>query len=258
MGMSRLFRGNDRETRTAVAVKVCRGDVDAGCARFLCEIHMLRALRNPQIVAHVTDGNLVSGLPFLVTQWVPHPTLAGILARYRPLPASAVVRFGVSLLQALEFVHNQGIVHRDISPGNVLVDPFGRVTLLDFGLAHIAVKEQPGLTDEGMTVGTPAYMAPEQLLGHFSISSDVYAVGAILHEALAGARSFAAENDEVEARLHRDAPRLHVPGAPESLTRLIARSLRRDPSRRPATARDFASALQATVPRSDGPLFPSR
>jgi hypothetical protein len=62
----------------------------------------------------------------------------------------------------------------------------------------------------------------------------------------------------VEARLHRDAPRLHVPGAPESLTRLIARSLRRDPSRRPATARDFASALQATVPRSDGPLFPSR
>jgi len=206
-GMAEVCRGFDHVLGREVAVKVmlaALADVDR--QRFASESHLLAGLNNPHLVtlldAGVDDRDGASR-PWLVMELVTGGTLASRLAD-GPLPAQEVATIGSGLATALSHVHANGIVHRDVKPSNVLVTGTGLTKLADFGVARL-VDEQSDLTGTGFTIGTAAYLAPEQVRGLPQTgASDVYALGLVLLEALTGQRAYTGTPIEAAlARLYR-------------------------------------------------------
>jgi len=249
-GMAEVVEAHDRKLDRRVAVKLLRnGSVDPRAReRFVREAQHAARFSHPNVVS-VYDVGDADGQPFLVMELVEGKSLAEILAARRTLPVDEAFAITDSLLAALIAAHEQGLVHRDVKPGNVLVTRDGRVKLADFGIAKAAEAMTAGLTATGQVMGTPNYLSPEQVEGHDATAkTDLYATGVVLYEMLTGAPPFTAEHPLAVALAHRDvpAPRLDEqrPDLPVGLAGVVARALEKDPARRYASAKEMRAALK--------------
>lgn len=258
-GMSRVFRATQRSLRRQVGVKMMRRELlqeQALEERFTAEGIALAALRHPNIVSVLDVGRTDDGQLYMIMEYVDGGDLRQLLEREGRLPVAECLTLGAQLLSGLAEAHGSGIIHRDIKPSNVLVaalkDGSRIMKLVDFGIAKL-VQPRSGAaaTRHGVVVGTPGYMAPEQLLGmEVSAASDLYAFGIVLFEMLTGRRPFVARDEFELAQLTMltPAPRLRElldqPG-PAGLDELIAALLAKNPKDRPQSAADVKARLVA-------------
>jgi len=238
-GMGRVLRVFDQSLNREVAVKILRRKHDsASRMRFLREARAAGTLHHPNIV---TVHDVSSEGDFLVMELVEGESLAGRLKREKQLPPDEVRRIGAELLAALTTAHRAGIIHRDIKPANILLDASGSVKLTDFGIASFGDSE---LTSTGQLIGTPAYMAPEQLRGRrVDERADVYGAGATLFEAATGIRL----NNKDEQVPDPRRVVLETTGD-AALADAIAHAVREKEAERCPTAPAFAEALASRAP----------
>ncbi|HSK05016.1 MAG TPA: serine/threonine-protein kinase, partial [Kofleriaceae bacterium] len=253
-GMSEVFRALDRATGETVAVKVISDGPEHHSARFAREVELLAELSHPGIVRYVDHGETPAGELFLAMEWLDGEDLRSRLDR-APLSIGEAVTLAARVADALGAAHARGIVHRDLKPSNLFL-PGGRidqVKVLDFGIAHREGRTQ--LTQTGLMVGTPGYMAPEQAGNHDDIDAraDVFALGCVLFHCLTGAPPF--DGDSAVAILAKilfgEAPKVSElwPEVPEDLDALVARMLAKEPALRPSDGANLAAALAALGPR---------
>ncbi|HEX7836899.1 MAG TPA: serine/threonine-protein kinase, partial [Kofleriaceae bacterium] len=226
-GMGTVFRARDPISGEAVAVKVISDERGHQTERFAREIKVLSELSHPGIVRYISHGVTPSGELFLVMEWIDGEVLKARLER-GPLTVSDAVTLATRVAEALGAAHAHGVVHRDLKPSNLIL-PGGRidqVKVLDFGIAQREGKTQ--LTQTGMMLGTPGYMAPEQARasGQIDARADVFALGCVLFQCLTGTPPF--DGDTTAAILAKilfgPAPRVSElwPDVPESLDALVA------------------------------------
>jgi hypothetical protein len=239
-GMSDVHRAVDERTGVAVAVKLVRSG-DAELARRLAqEVQLLEGFTHPGLV-RLLDTGVAGDQAYLVMELVEGPTLAQRL-RAGPLTPAATAELGATLADALAYVHASGIVHRDIKPPNVLLTPEGRPKLADFGIARVV--DASSLTLAGTTLGTAAYMAPEQLQYHqVGPAADVWSLGIVLLECLTGRRVYEGAAAEVVAR-RLASPRPLPADLPAPWRLVLSGMLEHRPEARLAAA-DVASMLPA-------------
>ena len=225
--MGAVFEAEDLALQRTVAIKLLAG-VTPSDRGFLREARALSRLQHHGIV-QLYDAGADEGDAYLVLELVRGQNLRDLMGS-GPLPGDEVARIGRELAEALAHAHSLGVVHRDLSPGNVLLDERGRVRLADFGIARLS---EATATVGGEVWGTPAYMAPEQVAGEtVGPPADIYALGLVLLEALTGERAFPGSPTEAGfARLQRDP---HVPdGLPGGWTPLLRSMTARQPGDRP-------------------------
>ena len=248
-GAARVYLARDPAGQK-LALKVLHPElkVSVMADRFLREIRLVAQLHHPLIVP-VIDSGEQDWLVYFVMPYVEGPTLRDTLDRERTLSTDATRRLGAELLDALACAHEADIVHRDVKPANIVMSEAGAV-LLDFGIARaVAASGRDLLTQSGMTVGTSAYMSPEQVTAEADLDqrSDLYAVGCVLFECLAGRPPFTGPNENVVLQLHMHEPPVDVrkyrPDTPSALADAIARALRKSRPERWQTARDMRNAL---------------
>lgn len=265
-GMGLVFLARDASLKRDVAVKVLApivaGDETAR-ARFKREAEAAAAVQHPNVVGVYQVGELPrSQLPFFVMQYVEGPTLAD--ARGRVLPEARVRRLFTDVAEALAAAHRRKVVHRDVKPGNVILDgESGRAVVLDFGIAAALHSRRRSssmslrLTSEGMYLGTPTYMSPEQASGDVvTEKSDVYSLGVLAYELLVGAPPFEGNIAQVLSAQVRDRPpSLHDrrPDVSDELAAAIERCLEKDPARRPAAEELLAFLEPGEKPRLEWP-----
>lgn len=250
-GMATVYLARDVRHDRDVAIKVLRPDLSAivGPDRFLREIRITAKLEHPHILALIDSGE-TAGYLWYVLPYVPGESLRQKVSRQGPLPIDEAVAITHQVASALDYAHRQGVVHRDIKLENILLFE-GAARLMDFGIA-LAVQEAgtERLTETGFSIGTPAYMSPEQASGTQPVDgrSDIYSLACVLYEMLAGDPPFTGTNVQaLLARKQLEAPRpLRTvrPTVPIAVERAVARALRTTPADRFETAGQFAVALQ--------------
>src|SRR4029079_8531594 len=247
-GMATLWRAMDEQLDREVAVKLLRpqhGNDPGFAGRFKQEARSAGSLSHPNIVSvydYGTDAETQG--QFIVIQLVDGEDLAAILKQHGTLETDDAVRIAIGVASALEAAHRRGIVHRDVKPGNILIDQDVKVT--DFGIAR-AVSEA-SMTVTGTTLGSVHYFSPEQARGdEVTGQSDVYALGIVLYEMLTGRRPFEGDSAAGVAlkRLSEDPvpPTEHGP-VPPGLSAIVMHALERDPAKRYPDAGAFAEALR--------------
>ena len=250
--MAEVWEGSDAVLARPVAVKRLHAHLAAqpGVAeRFRREAIAAARLVHPGIVA-IYDAREDGDDAYLVMELVRGPDLRGLLRdRGGRLSPRAAVHLAAQVADALHYAHENGIVHRDVKPGNILCDG-DRAKVADFGIAKAAVAGDADVTQDGAVVGTAAYLAPEQVSsGPVDPRTDVYSLGVVLYEMVCGRRPFEADNDLALAiqRLDRDPmrPRQLVAGVPRPLEDVILKAMARDPDDRFASAADLRAALLA-------------
>ncbi len=257
-GMGEVYRARDARLERDVALKVLPADAAADSDRrhrFEREARAVAALDHPHVLA-IHDVGTDGDVAYVVFELVEGETLRRRLVR-GALPPRKAVEYGIQLCRGLAAAHARGILHRDLKPENVILTRDGSLKILDFGLAKLALGPEGGegtaLTTEtrpGILMGTVGYLAPEQAWGQAADArSDVFAVGVVLYEMLAGVRPFRGETgpEVLAALLKEDPPELVSPAGPvpPSLDRLVRRCLEKDPEDRFQSARDVAFALEA-------------
>ncbi len=252
-GMAVVYLAHDMQHGRDVAVKVMRAEVASavGVERFLQEIRIESSLQHPHILP-LHDSGTVDGLPYYVMPYVEGETLRSRLDRERQLPVPEALRITRQIAEALGYAHRHGIVHRDIKPENVLLS--GNDALVaDFGIARaVSAAGTERLTDTGIAVGTPAYMSPEQC-GGSSIDgrSDLYALGCVLFEMLAGEPPFSGRTAQAVVARHMQErpPSITVvrPTVPPSTVRALEITLAKVPADRFQTAEQFVAALEPSA-----------
>jgi len=251
-GMGVVYRAWDRQLGETVAIKTLRTDFAAGdpaaLERFKQEIRLARKITHRNVV-RTHDIGEVDNLYYITMEYVEGQSLKHLIQARGPLPVNAVLTVGKQLCRALEVAHEQGVIHRDIKPHNLIVEPSGTLKVMDFGIARLATRTE-GMTQAGMTVGTPEYMAPEQLMGMaVDFRADLYAAGAVLFESLTGRPPFVADSaiTLVAMRLAQSPPSPSELNrdVPEPLGALVLRTLSREPEGRPQSAAELFQALDA-------------
>jgi len=248
-GMAVVWRAEDTELSRTVAVKVLRDQFARDpefLDRFRSEARAAAGLNDPGVVS-VYDVGEDGGRHFLVMEYVAGSDLKDVIRAEAPLPAHRVVEIGARIARAVAAAHAQGLVHRDIKPQNVLVAPDGRMKVADFGIARAV--SAAGLTAPGIVMGTVHYVAPEQAVGQpATLASDVYSIGVVLYEMLAGKVPFEADSSlgvAMKIMGEDPAPLSEVnPRAPEVLVRIVERAMSRDPASRYQDAGALADALE--------------
>jgi serine/threonine protein kinase/tetratricopeptide (TPR) repeat protein len=253
-GMGVVYAARDERLDRLVAVKtmLSLANDETARKRFWREARAAASVNHPN-VCHIYEIGEHGGEPFIAMELLEGEALAERLGR-GPLSVSETVPIGLGVLSALQALHARGIVHRDLKPSNVFLTPHG-VKLLDFGLARPSDPELAqslgsvtGLTRTGMMVGTPHYMAPEQVTGEaVDARSDLFAAGAVLFEMLAGRPAFAGRNlvEVLHATLYEQPPALAGSPAVAAADRVIRRALAKRPADRPASAEAMAEELRA-------------
>jgi eukaryotic-like serine/threonine-protein kinase len=244
--VAEVFRAQDERLARPVAVKLFRGDAAEELQRHEAEMRTLARLDHPSLVT-VYDAGDDAGQPYLVMQLVEGDTLAGELGRGALGPQRAAT-YGAALADALAYVHEQGFVHRDVKPANVLIAGDGRVHLADFGIARLV--DSAHVTRTGDVLGTPAYFAPEQVSGGaVGPAADVYALGLMLLECLTGRRPFEGTAMEVAmARVNRDP---EVPATVPARWRDLLRAMTARDAAHRITAAQAADALRRLAAGED-------
>jgi len=262
-GMGEVWRATDTLLERIVAVKLLRESLAQDpvvSERFRREALLAAQISHPNM-AGVFDYVQSHDRPGIVMEFVDGETLAERLARGGSLAVGEAVRICMGLLAALASAHDTGIVHRDVKPGNVMLTASGDIKVTDFGIARAASDHT--LTETGMVIGTAHYLAPEQVSGgQATPSSDLYAVGAILYEMLAGRRPFEAPTPIAVAmkRLTEDPAPLRTlrDDVPEPVTLVVDRALARDPSGRYGSAAEMRTALESALASSQPATQPQR
>ncbi|PRY67950.1 serine/threonine-protein kinase [Glaciihabitans tibetensis] len=246
-GMGEVWQATDLVIGRTVAIKILKDEYlgDPGfLERFRAEARHA-ALVNHEGIANVFDYGEEDGSAFLVMELVPGEALSTILERERVLSSDRVLDIVAQTANALHAAHSAGLVHRDIKPGNLLITPEGKVKITDFGIARIA--DQVPLTATGQVMGTVQYLSPEQASGHpASPTTDIYSLGIVAYEALAGRRPFTGESQVAiaMAQINEAPPELPVTIA-EPVRNLVYSCIAKNPADRPASSAHLARAAQA-------------
>jgi eukaryotic-like serine/threonine-protein kinase len=257
-GMATVYLARDMKHQRLVALKVLHADLAAtlGPERFRREITTAAQLQHPHLLGVFDSGETSDGQLWFTMPYVEGQTLRQRLARTPQLPVDEVLRVMHEIASALDYAHEQGLVHRDIKPENILLSRRGDALLADFGIARALAREPgmgstaPGLTVTGAAVGTPQYMSPEQASGERDLDarSDVYALGTVCYEMLAGEPPFSGPSVQaiVAKMLTTDAPSLRVlrPAVSPALDGAVQRALSRVPADRWPTAGEFVRAME--------------
>ena len=253
-GMGAVYRAHDMRLERDVAIKVVRAellhDPDAR-TRFRREAQVVARLQHPGIVSVFDYGTLPEGAAFLVMEYVRGRDLRAVLREQRTLAPSRVADLMQAIAAPVDAAHQLGILHRDLKPENILLSDDGRrVKVLDFGVAKLMGgdgRPEDTLTLAGQPIGTPSYMAPEQLSGRrVTVATDIFALGVMAYEMLTGHTPFGlGPIAEIAIRQQDGAPRLaQVEDLPSEMARAIACALDPDPGRRPVSATAFAAMLR--------------
>ena len=249
-GMSSVYRGHDRMLERKVALKVLHAhflDDPEYVERFRREARAVAQLSHPHIVT-VIDRGSSDGHQFIVFEYVDGENLKQLIDRTGPLPVERAIELGIEIADALAFAHAHDLVHRDVKPQNVLIDTSGSAKVTDFGIAR-SLDVDRGVTQTGTVLGTSNYLSPEQAAGKpVTPASDVYSLGVVLYELLAGEVPFRGDNLVVVAMKHvtEHPPNLldQRPDVPPRLARAIEHALEKDPDRRFASMDAFANELR--------------
>ncbi|MCG2797775.1 MAG: protein kinase [Cellulomonas sp.] len=262
-GMGEVWEAFDESLARPVAVKALRpefADDAAQLARFRVEARNSAALSHPNI-APLFDYGEESGTAYLAMELVGGEPLSDILEAEPVLPLSRLLPILSQTARGLHYAHQMGVVHRDVKPGNLLVEATGRVRITDFGVS-LAANQTP-MTAAGMVMGTAQYLSPEQAIGRPATGvSDLYALGIVAYEALVGHRPFTGGSavDIAVAQVNDPVPPLPATIDPR-LARLVMALLDKNPANRPQSGAELAELLDALVPRtpaSGSPVAPDR
>jgi eukaryotic-like serine/threonine-protein kinase len=249
-GMASIFRAKDLEHGREVAIKFPHPEMEADAVtfdRFKREQEIGVALDHPGVMKVFTDARRTGR--YMVMEWVEGRLLRQIINEQKKFPPERAAALLVQILDALEYIHNHGVVHRDLKPENIMVDPEDRIKLIDFGIAGMQGARRLTFAKLSQVMGTPDYISPEQVKGKRGDGrSDVYAAGIMLYEMLTGTtpfkgpNAFAIMNDRL---LNNPVPPREIdPSIAPELQEIIYRAIERDPKNRYQHAREFAWDLQ--------------
>ena len=243
-GMSVVYRARDLKHNRVVAIKVLRPELSEQIAadRFNREIEVVAGLTHPHILP-LHDSGDADGLLYYVMPFIEGETLRARVDRTGSLPVADAIRIAREIAGALGFAHRQGVVHRDVKPGNILLTGEHAV-LADFGVAHLVETDNATLTSIGLALGTPSYFSPEQATAEPEIDgrSDIYSLGCVLFEALTGQPPFTGANVRVLMKQHILDPPPQVrdlrPEVSDGLDAVVQTTLQKEPERRFQTAEE--------------------
>ena len=249
-GMGTVYRAHDRELGEDVAIKTLRADTadPSALERFRGEIRLARKISHRNVV-RTHDIGEAGGEYYITMELVEGTSLKELIVARGKLPPAAVVSIAKQLCRALEVAHEAGVIHRDIKPQNMVVESDGVLKVMDFGIARLAERAPgQGPTQQGMIVGTPDYMAPEQLMGDtIDPRVDIYAAGVVMYECLTGRLPFQAENIfTLMTRVLEETPLspAELAGVPRALSDVVMRAMSRDREQRPASAHALHELLE--------------
>jgi serine/threonine-protein kinase len=244
-GMGMVYKANDKELGEVLAIKTLKPEMmamDTGALeRFKSEIKLARKIAHRNVVRTYDLGE-VNGLYYISMEYVEGKSLKDLIVERGRLPVSIVLPIAKQLCRALEVSHDEGVIHRDIKPQNMVVQSDGVLKVMDFGIARLASRPKgSGQTEAGMVVGTPEYMAPEQLLGdELDARADLYSTGAVLYECLTGRVPLTADSAIVLiSKVLEEVPKPPievVSDIPKPLSDLVMWVLQKDREKRPASA----------------------
>jgi serine/threonine-protein kinase len=244
-GMASIYRATDLRDNRVVALKIPHPDLEADPIlfdRFQREAGIGEKLNHPKIM-RVFGGEKRSRI-YMVMEWCDGRLLRHILSEGQ-IPQDRAIRIAIGILDALEYIHANGVVHRDLKPENIMVDADDNIKLIDFGIASDAAARRLTYANFTATIGTPDYISPEQVKGKRGDGrSDIYSVGVILYEMLTGKLPFTGPSPlaAMNERLlnHPIPPRVADPSISPQLQEILYRALERDPANRYAKAQEFA------------------
>lgn len=251
-GMGIVFEAIDSELQRTVALKVMKPELAQDAAarqRFLREARAMAAVKSDHVTTIHQVGGKEDKLPYFAMEFLQGDSLERWLERRKP-SFDDTVRLGIQIARGLAAAHEKGLIHRDIKPGNIWLEaPSGRVKILDFGLARIT-HDRKNLTLKGLVMGTPAYMAPEQVEGReVDARCDLFSLGSVLYELVTGKQAFTGASSlavmVAVASKSPQPPQDLNPALPPSLAGLITRLLSKNPQGRPGSARELLEALEA-------------
>jgi serine/threonine-protein kinase len=253
-GMAEVHRGRDLRLGREVAVKVLRSDLARDPSfqvRFRREAQASASLNHPAIVAVYDTGEdrtTTGATPYIVMEYVEGETLRDVLRREGPLPPQRAMALAADICGALDFSHRNGIVHRDVKPGNVMITPQGTVKVMDFGIARAVSDSAATMTSTAAVIGTAQYLSPEQARGEsVDARSDVYSMGCMLYELVTGAPPFTGDSPVAVAYQHvREDPKLPSsinPQIPAELDAIVLKSMSKNPANRYQSAAEMRNDL---------------
>jgi serine/threonine-protein kinase len=257
-GMAEVHRGRDLRLNREVAVKVLRSDLARDPSfqvRFRREAQAAASLNHPAIVAVYDTGEdrTTSGAtPYIVMEYVEGDTLRDVLRREGRLNPRKAMELAAEICGALDFSHRNGIVHRDVKPGNVMITPQGAVKVMDFGIARAVSDSAATMTSTAAVIGTAQYLSPEQARGEgVDARSDVYSLGCLLYELATGEPPFTGDSPVAVAYQHvREDPRLPssiAPAIPPELDAILMKAMSKNPANRYQSAADMRNDLLRAV-----------
>ncbi len=238
-GMSDIYRAfdvmNGREVALKVPDQTIIGD-PAQYERFQRELQVMTTLQHPAILRGLDTGKY-NRMPYLVTEFVEGQSLRQLIESSAPMPPEQALPMVRKIAEGLAYCHDHGVIHRDLKPENILIAAEGQPVIMDFGLALTKGAHRVTYSNLSATMGTPDYMAPEQVEGkRGDARTDVYALGTILYEMLAGKTPFNGDNYLAVMAMHLNgtAPRLdrEQPSVSPQMAAIVARCLQRDPNDR--------------------------
>jgi serine/threonine protein kinase len=247
--MTTIYRATDLRTGQLVAIKIPHPELECDpsfYSRFQREIAIGKKLKHPGVVQTVDGGDMDQLC--IVMEWVEGRFLREILTQEGKLSAERATRIATGVCEALEYIHSQGVVHRDMKPENIMVGEGDSTKLIDFGISASEGMRRLTFSKFSNAMGTPDYISPEQIKRkHCDGRSDVYALGVILHEMLTGQTPFNGPNPfaVMNDRLVNDPPSAREinPELSAQMQEILYRAMERDPENRFASAREFAAAL---------------
>ena len=259
--MGVVYRATDSVLGRTVAIKVMSASIarqEDLRQRFLREAQAAGSLQHPNVVTIYDLGELEGHL-FIAMEYVHGTDLEKLMDLSEPLSLQSKLDIVVDVLTGLSYAHRKGIVHRDIKPQNIRVGDDGRAKIMDFGVAHLA---SSSITRTGLVVGTPSYMAPEQVMGGKALpETDIFAVGAVLYQLLTGDKPFEAPTlQSLFYKIVTDMPKPIVesmPGLPPALDRITRKALAKDPAARYSTALEMANEITHVRAQLSGAPYPA-
>lgn len=249
-GMGDVFRVRDTKLQEEMALKVLRPEIARDpdvIQRFRNELKLARKITHKN-VCRVFDFHEEEGTPFITMEFVAGEDLKSLVRRRGKLPEEEALRIASEIAEGLSEAHDLGVVHRDLKPQNIMIEPNGRAKVMDFGIARSL--QAPGLTQTGQMIGTPDYLSSEQAAGEpADRRADIYALGVILYEMTTGQLPFKGDTALSVITKHREAPpgdpREIDPDLSEGLCRLILRCMEKDPARRFQSSGELLEDLRA-------------